>query len=61
MDCFDDLSAYELCFPGAISGEAEVECPHCSTLLTVPVNDPMSIEAYECCRCNCVFDVNWGQ
>jgi hypothetical protein len=37
----DDLCAYEICFPGAITGETEVTCPHCNELLTVPVDDPM--------------------
>jgi hypothetical protein len=25
----DDLIAYELCFPGAVTGAAEINCPHC--------------------------------
>jgi len=51
---------YELCFPGAISGEAEVNCPHCSALLTVPVDDPMGSQTYRCSECQTVFKVNWG-
>jgi len=51
---------YELCFPGAISGEAEVTCPHCGTMLTVSVDDPTASQTYNCCECNTVFKVNWG-
>ena len=50
---------YELCFPGVIAGETEITCPSCSMLLTVPVNDPMGTETYECCTCKTVFTVNW--
>ena len=35
------LINYELCFPGAVIGSTEVECPHCGELLNLPVNDPM--------------------
>jgi hypothetical protein len=27
MDLFDDFLAYEICFPGAVTGETEVHCP----------------------------------
>ena len=50
---------YEICFPGAISGQTEITCPNCKTLLTVPVNDPIGTETYECCTCKVVFTVNW--
>ena len=39
---------YQLCFPGALTGETEVECPYCQTLLTVTVADSMGEELYEC-------------
>jgi DNA-directed RNA polymerase subunit RPC12/RpoP len=52
---------YELAFPGSISGEAEVHCPHCGTLLTVPVNDPTGTENYACANCRTQFVVNWGE
>lgn len=52
---------YEICFPGAISGEAEVSCPHCGFLLTLEVNDPMGSQTYVCPECQTVFKVNWGE
>ena len=55
---FDDLVFYELCFPGAVTGSTEVECPHCNELLTVPVNDPMGEESYQC---SAAFEVDWGE
>lgn len=55
-----DPWVYELCFPGAISGEAEVNCPQCSALLTVAVDDPMGSQTYRCSECQTVFKVNWG-
>lgn len=57
----EDLVNYELCFPGAVTGETEIYCPHCNELLAVPVNDPMGQESYQCCKCGGVFDVNWGE
>lgn len=59
---FDPFDAwtYELCFPGAISGEADVECPHCGTMLTVTVDDPLGSAVYTCPRCETAFKVNWG-
>lgn len=60
FDPFDPWM-YEICFPGAISGEAEVACPHCGTALTVAVNDPMGSQTYHCSQCDTVFKVNWGQ
>jgi DNA-directed RNA polymerase subunit RPC12/RpoP len=57
----DDPLVYELCFPGAISGEAEVYCPHCNALLTVPVDDPMGTQRYSCAACRKAFVVNWGE
>jgi DNA-directed RNA polymerase subunit RPC12/RpoP len=57
----DDPRLYELMFPGAISGEAEVRCPHCGALLTVPVNDPTGSEKYACASCQKQFVVNWGE
>jgi hypothetical protein len=29
MPLFDDLINYELCFPGAVTGSTEIDCPHC--------------------------------
>jgi hypothetical protein len=52
---------YELCFPGAVTGAAEVACPHCGVLLSVPVDDPMDSQTYTCCRCQTAFRVNWGE
>lgn len=51
---------YEICFPGAISGEAEVACPECGTTLTVAVDDPMGSGTYRCSQCQAVFKVQWG-
>lgn len=55
-----DPWTYELCFPGAVSGEAEVSCPGCAALLTVAVDDPMGSQTYCCPECQVVFKVNWG-
>jgi hypothetical protein len=59
MDPFEEIISYELCFPGAVTGSAEVECPHCETLLTASVDDPMGQEAYECSACSGSFVVDW--
>lgn len=56
----NDVITYELCFPGAITGEAEINCPYCSEWITVPVDDPMGLESYQCNACQDVFDVDWG-
>jgi DNA-directed RNA polymerase subunit RPC12/RpoP len=61
MSLSDDIINYELCFPGAVTGSTEVECPHCGELLTVPVDDPMGEESYQCCECGGVFDADWGE
>ena len=37
---------YELCFPGAVTGSTEINCPHCGELLTVPDDEPMGDESY---------------
>jgi hypothetical protein len=47
LDPLDPLT-YELCFPGGLTGETEISCPHCNALLTVPVNDPNGQESYQC-------------
>ena len=57
MDPWDDLINYELCFPGSVTVSTEVQCPDCNELLTVPVDDPMGCESYECCG---KFKVDWG-
>ena len=41
MSLFDDLLTYDLCFPGAVTGSTEVECPHSEELLAVHVDGPM--------------------
>jgi len=61
MSLFHDLINYELCFPGAVTGSTEVECPHCGELLTVSVDDPMDEESFQCCECGGGFDVEWGE
>ena len=61
MSIFEDFLMYELCFPGAVTGETEVECPYCQELLTVAVNDPMGEEVYQCAECAGTFEVNWGE
>ena len=57
----DDLITYELCFPGSVTGSTEINCPHCGELLTVPVNDPMAQESYQCTECSGAFEVDWGE
>ena len=62
MSLFHDLITCELCFPGATNGATngatEINCPHCSELPTVSVNDPMGEEVYQCRR---AFEVDWGE
>ena len=58
LDPLDPLT-YELCFPGGLTGETEISCPHCKTLLTVPVNDPNGEEAYQYFQCQKSFVVDW--
>ena len=59
LDPLDPL-IYEFCFPGGITGETEISCPHCKTLLTVPVNDPTGEESYQFCKCQKRFVVDWA-
>ena len=61
MSLFNDLLNYELCFPGAVTGSTEVECPHCEELLTVPVDDPMGQDTFQCCQCGGNFGVDWAE
>jgi DNA-directed RNA polymerase subunit RPC12/RpoP len=56
---FDDWLVYELCVPGGISGETEVDCPHCGQSLNVAVDDPDGEERYTCCECGKAFNVDW--
>ncbi len=35
--------------------------PYCQELLTVPVNAPLGEEAYACCKCSGVFNVDWAE
>ncbi len=58
-DDLDIVLLYEACFPGSVTGSTELDCPHCGTLLTVPVNDPMGQESYHCGNCQGTFDVDW--
>ena len=55
-----DLLVLELCFPGGLTGEADVGCPHCDAQFTVPVDDPNGSEAYRCRGCGSGFVVNWA-
>ena len=55
MPLFDDLINYNLCFPAAVTGSTELECPPCGELLTVSVNDPMGKNTLQCGE----FDVDW--
>ena len=59
LDPLDPL-IYEFCFPGGLTGETEIACPHCDALLTVPVNDPNGEESYQCCKCQKGFVVDWA-
>ncbi|MEC7564351.1 MAG: zf-TFIIB domain-containing protein [Planctomycetota bacterium] len=61
MSLFDDFLMYELCFPGAVTGETEIECPYCQQRLTVTVDDPMGEEIYQCPSCAGTFEADWGQ
>ena len=61
MSLINDLIAYELCFPGAVTGSTEVDCPHCDEQLTVPVDDPMGQDTFQCCQCGGGFDVDSGE
>lgn len=56
MDELDPISMFELCFPGAVTGKAEVNCPHCDALLTMEVDDPMGTYSLECVLCGGEFD-----
>lgn len=59
FDPFDPMF-FEACFPGALTGQAEVTCPHCGTMLTVTVSDPLGEESYSCGECDGGFHVDWG-
>ncbi|MDA1041188.1 MAG: hypothetical protein O3A37_13000 [Planctomycetota bacterium] len=59
LDPLDPLSI-EACFPGAITGQAEVTCPHCNAIFTVPVRDPLGEESYRCQMCGGGLHVDWG-
>ncbi len=60
LDPFDPLS-YEFCFPGGLTGETEISCPHCKALQTVLVADPNGRESYQCCQCQKGFVVDWSR
>jgi hypothetical protein len=55
-----DPLTYELCFPGGLTGETEILCPQCDTLLTVSVDDPNGSKGYRCDECGAGFVVNWS-
>lgn len=55
-----DPLIYEFCFPGGLTGETEMSCPHCDALLTVPVNDSNGEGSYQCCQCQKGFVVDWA-
>jgi DNA-directed RNA polymerase subunit RPC12/RpoP len=57
---FEDWLAYELCVPGGITGETDVDCPHCGVNLTVTVDDPDGEQAYTCCECSGEFLIDWA-
>lgn len=61
MDEIDPITMYELCFPGAVTGEREVSCPHCEKLLTFEVSDPMGVYDLDCCSCAGEFTVDLTQ
>ncbi len=61
MDEIDPVMMYELCFPGAVTGETEVTCPHCNELLTMQVDDPMGIYDLQCYECNGAFTIDLGE
>jgi hypothetical protein len=54
-----DMFAYDCCIPGGLPGEESLECPHCGEALTVSVDNPEGEESYQCCQCECYFDINW--
>jgi hypothetical protein len=58
LDPTDPL-VYDILFPGSVTGSAEVDCPHCSELLSVPVNDACGEETYSCSECGGGFVVDW--
>jgi hypothetical protein len=38
-----------------------VTCPHCKTLITVLVNDPLGQESCQCCQCGEWFVIDWAE
>ena len=57
----DDFMMYEICFPGAITGQTEVTCPYCETLLTVSVADHMGVERFACGECTVNIELAFGK
>jgi hypothetical protein len=57
---FEDWLAYELCVPGGITGETDVDCPHCGVNLTVAVDDPGGNQAHAWCACSGMFAIDWA-
>jgi transposase-like protein len=55
---FEDWLAYELCVPGGITGETDVDCPHCGVSRTVAVDAPDGEQAYTCSECSGEFVVD---
>ncbi len=58
---FENLWNYEIAIPGAITGQGEVACPNCGTMLVVQLEDPNGIQSYECSRCSGSFEVDWAK
>jgi len=56
---FEDWLTFELCVPGGITGETDVDCPHCCVSLTLAVDVPDGEQAYTCCECSGEFLIDW--
>lgn len=61
MEPFDDITGYELCFPGSVTGGTEIVCPHCDEVISVPVDDPMATLTVRCCECEGLIEVNLAE
>jgi hypothetical protein len=55
-----ELWLYELCFPGAITGKAEVSGVACGALPAVAADAPMGSQSHRCREIQIVFTLNWG-
>ncbi len=61
MSFFKNMLIYELCYPGAVTGQTEMYCPYCETELTVEVADPMGVDQFQCAQCEGLFEIDFGQ